>query len=534
MKKLCLLIFGCLLSLGFQAAEQVSLTANTYRQEHKYNFANDWLIQLVCNDGWYVYFDVKNANSLQDGHEYSGTEMAVGDYTYAKYSTAGKSYYSSAATYKQWTDEEGAFHILATMTAEEEHDHTVIELTVRYDEQTCAVTGSTKTLTFTSADLSDDSRVSGMFQFIGTSPTEQLFILFRQHTGATSLAGEYTWADVVETYTGMNLYSNGSPVGTVRFCDIAATITENVQGGYDCVFHLIGKDGNGYDGTICYTPLSVVTTDTVAIEAINLEFGYNAATAGDMQIKFAASTNTYDISLWVFGDTVCGEWSFANGDFDRDFCRVRYKKNGQTVAPRVFDGEISCVQLEDSSFLLTGWVDCEDAVHYTLRLTQPFIPAIKTREESLTVNNAVLEDYAESLGGFLLGGYDTNGEDYAQVFIFSDSYTGTFTAEDMSDEYTIVAYDLNPTTQVCTEMFLLRGASVTIREEDGYLVLDGKLLMQGSNHKDDVPEFTLHMRAPKPGQGMIDTRETVGAHKYLREGAVYIEKNGKTYNILGL
>ncbi len=503
MKRLVIWLCAMVWTMGLTAAvagTNTTVVCDSYQQWHQYNKGNDWLTQLR-GQGWYVYFNVKDATVLEEHHEYSGAEMLLGeDYTYAKFPMQNLSYTATEATYTQWHDEYGLLHIVGTMVAEEEHDHSIINLIVTYDETGCVVTGETKTLVFDETDLADDTRVTGMFQFIGKSATEQIFILFKAAKGENgSLAGEYDWSDVVPNYTGMNIYEDRVLMGQVNFCDLTATITDNAQGGYDCTFNAIGKDGNGYMGTIATSPIVIPATDTVIITADNLEFAYNAATTGEMQIKFSASDDTYSMGLWLYTDTIEGDWSFANGDFDRDFSRIRYQKNGAELAPRVIAGEVSCHAATDGSYLLSGWVNGEDAVHYKLQITKPAPKEYEqTREETIVVTNADVQDLF-SQGAFYVKGYTADKSRFVEFLIGSDQFEGEYTDMDMSDEYTFVAYEFDETTGNCSEYFELISATATVTVTNGVLTITAQMLAHGVLNDEDVPMFTITMTGDVPG-----------------------------------
>ena len=150
-----------------------------------------------------------------------------------------------------------------------------------------------------------------------------------------------------------------------------------------------------------------------------------------------------------------------------------------------------------------------------------------TRQASLTMTGLELEIYE---GTWLLSGYNADSTTYVRLAAFGNVISGEYTAYNVELDFSYIATDI---TADSSNRFDLLDADLlaVFNETDNTIVVTGTIL--GMNG-DDVPEFTVNLSGQiADPSGIENIVLTEQAQKVLMDGAVYIIRDNKLFNVLG-
>ena len=141
----------------------------------------------------------------------------------------------------------------------------------------------------------------------------------------------------------------------------------------------------------------------------------------------------------------------------------------------------------DGAFHVTGSVKCANGVTYYLDLK--YVKPVATRQETLTITDAVLEDRTISEETWQLYGFADNNNRYVLITAFSNQVTGHYTPENLDTYYTWTSLKHDGQT----EYFDLVDADLQVVKEGDRYVVTGTMLCQSETDPNDVPEYILYI-----------------------------------------
>lgn len=467
-----------------RVSDATALICNSYESS---NDGDGTAIVMYSNDGvWQVRFQFKDA-SLEDGKEYTYDDLV--DYqSFIREDGTWNFYSYQAVTYKQWTEDNGSFHVRATATTTDGK-----EWDISYDKGATQPSGEVRVLTFDNKDVSltDYIQMDETFQFCAKNSEAEIRITI----SSEQIEGDYGWEDYLPLYSGVYLFGADGDTTLVSFTDIHATV-EPIEGkanAYTCDFEGVTADGTTYKTFLTYIPDDLEAVGEVDIVADNLQV--LDFIEKEKQVIFNGSNDKYGVSITVYTDTLGGTWDMESVDgFWSDVCL--YGEDGLPEAMyQITNCSITYEKSENGDELLSGWLLASNKIKYNLNIT--YKKPESTRSEDIVSEDARIKDLSADPNEqyVRIQGTSTDGKYFVSIMIDTDTPTGTFSLDDFDEDYTYV--DLLGTDGFAEKSYALIDGNVEISLNDGVYTATGKLLMQ---YGDDVPEFNINIKAlPQTG-----------------------------------
>lgn len=453
-------------------------------------------VVMYSSDGvWQFRFQLKTTE-IEDNKEYTFNDMV--DYqSFIREDGTWNFYSIQEATYKQWTETNGAFHVRADVTTVNGQ-----KWTISYDKGSTQPSDDVCILTFDNSDVSltDYIQLDETFQFLAKNSEAEIRITI----SSEQIEGVYDWNDFLPLYSGIYLFGSEGETTLVSFTDIHATVTpiEGKHNAYTCDFEGVGDDGKLYKTVLTYIPEEIEADSEEDIVAGNLEV-LNFIEK-EHQVIFMASNDTYGVSITVHTDELCSTWGIE--DIDGFWSDISlYGDDGiATAMYTIKNGSITYEKFENGNRQLTGWVLGSNKVKYNLNLFYK-VPE-STRQETVTVEDARIKDLSgdPSEKTVRVQGTSADGKYFVSIMLDTETPTGKFTTDDFDKDYTYV--DLLTADGFVDQSYALINGDIEITEDNGVYTVSGKLKMQNGS---DVPEFNITIHA-LPQKGLDYDMETEG------------------------
>lgn len=245
------------------------------------------------------------------------------------------------------------------------------------------------------------------------------------------------------------------------------------------------------------TPGSVIWTDYVAED-------------GWWQIT--ASNEDYYVSLSNISTTeVPGVYTME--DLDADYSVVYV---GETKISLV-SGSVTIAVAENGTITAVGEFVGSDGNTYKLNFT--YVEPKAENTVNVSIANAELADYLETLSMFGVAGTDVNGV-FVQLYLGSTTIAGEYTEEDLNPRYSGI--------MIGEETIPIYTAAIKIvANADGSYTLTADILCYNNTL------YKVTMTIPVQGEGIDEVNAAKKATKSLINGQLVIEKNGVRYNAQG-
>lgn len=417
------------------------------------------------------------ADALEDNKEYTLDDMSSFS-TFVRYLPTYDTYMPIAATYKQWTDGDGSFHVEANMTCSDD-----ITWEITYDEGSGEETGQTYELVFepSEVNLTDYTEADSSFQFSGINENAELYVTIRSGV----IEGEYVWEDFMELYSGIYLYDEDGNKTLVTFADATATVTANPEyaNSYTCDFRGVSTEGDVYTSVLQYIPSEIEYDETVDIVATNLNIMEFSGV-----IIVSASTDKYGINLSINTDNAAGPWDIE--EVDGFWSSVlEYDEEGMpSMSYNVKDAYLEYEENETTQ-KVTGWLVCDNRVKFQLDLS--YTKPTYTRDETIEISNALIDDKTADSGYFTFKGTTDDNTRYVNIKIYSNIIEGEYTTDDF-DEY-ISYIDVRDTNGESLDeySFIETESTASVTSENGIYTFSGTIIMQSSTDPTDIPRVNI-------------------------------------------
>ena len=221
--------------------------------------------------------------------------------------------------------------------------------------------------------------------------------------------------------------------------------------------------------------------------------------------------------------------SYAWSDLDPEYCGVYLYALDSAVQFTAGSCIITVEETTDTlKVVVAGAFTGDNGNIYNVSITYMEAPLPEpTRQASLTMTGLELEVYE---GTWLLSGYNADSTTYVRLAAFGNVISGEYTAYNVELDFSYIATDI---TADSSNRFDLLDADLlaVFNETDNTIVVTGTIL--GMNG-DDVPEFTVNLSGQiADPSGIENIVLTEQAQKVLMDGAVYIIRDNKLFNVLG-
>ncbi|MDO5446708.1 MAG: hypothetical protein Q4F34_02895, partial [Prevotellaceae bacterium] len=228
---------------------------------------------------------------------------------------------------------------------------------------------------------------------------------------------------------------------------------------------------------------------TIDIVATNLSTADYSMWFEEYGYYMWASTDAYEVSLWVNTTKFAGK--YTTSDVDTDYSYIADAENAYAITSI----NITCSE-SNGAQTITGTAVCEDGNTYKLNLT--YVKPTKTSEETITISDGLLYDETSSEEYFEAAGMNASNTRYVQVCVYSDKVAGTYTTDDCDTYYTFIAKVGNRDT---TYYDLVDADLKVTMVDETTAKITGTLLCQSETDPNDVPEFTISMTCEVEGGG---------------------------------
>lgn len=529
--------------LGAMCCQQVGAATNIVCYDYAMDFYPELWVDYSTSttySGWNIILkgtqgekvivavlDRENAGSLVDGKDYT-EESIITDWSGVTMPGTREDLLADEQTLFRVThDENGGLHILleaSGMSGTKYH--------VAYDERACEAYNGTTELTFTDEQVTlfDNTRSADKnFAFEANAGNVRIIALIESDV----IVGTYTLEDTRDGFTDITFFDEQGNYQVNRLCSFLMEVVEDEShpGTYLADLSMITKSGYGYTTTLRLAPWKRPYTpihDTATIEAHNLRMMDFREAWGELM--FNASCPDYSLNLYVRSETTAGTWT--EDDIDFEYNLIWYTgADGREVQATGFDGEYTYTENADGSRSLTGWLDCDDGVHYILQLS--YEHPEPTRIETVTLDNGVMEDArGDGSGGIVMMAYDDKR--YILLSIYTDEIAGTYTEQSMDWQNTYIVELTDDGEESLLE--LLDGEVTVTAISDTEYRVEGVMTFQEEMNKESIVEYRLTMLTRLGGEDQaVETVEQgrVDARKILRNGSLYIYQNGEIFDLLG-
>ena len=238
-------------------------------------------------------------------------------------------------------------------------------------------------------------------------------------------------------------------------------------------------------------------TEGTTITATNLSMGDYTEEYG--QFGYSAYNTEKYVELWI--TTTTGYGTFTESDMDLEYS---YVMDQTTEAEAYVETANVTVKEVGGSPVLTGTLTCDDGNTYTLDLS--YVKPVKSREETITVQDAELTDYTSDFGLIQIAGYNAAGTRFVSVTATTNQILGSYDMTNLDDYYTYVA----SMEKGDTTYYDLVEADLLISQKDETTgVVTGTMLCQSESDPADCPLFTLSVTFPMSEGGGEEEGENV-------------------------
>jgi len=326
------------------------------------------------------------------------------------------------------------------------------------------------------------------------------------------LEGTYTIKDLDLSYSGLASIVGTDTTSVPGFfsVDIAIVLEAGV---YNISADMFGMDSVLYHITMTYAkPVAQDTIEHIFVEPVKIQnFG------GDFY--FVAEDEEYLLVMDYYSDTKAGE--FALEDLYTKYVALYAIEGTDTTAVKYEDVNLKVVENEEGYDVEVAWLG-SDLHCYLLHLTS--LKPVPTDTVQVNLEDAQHEDlgmYA-SYYGFTHYVLAANA-DSSLVIALAVKNTNLIGKIEFSDLYLE-----NCGVKADGEFSMLEDAEFTASlDEEGIYTLEGWLFAENGV----VYEFVI--KTAKPVEAVENTNAAVKAEKVLRNGQLFIIKNGVEYNALG-
>lgn len=496
---------------------------------------NGWNIIMKGNQGENIIvciLDMDKNGELVDGREYTEADI-ITDWTgvtlYGKREDISE---ETGIVYCQTHDAQGKLHATFSMTGQSGNTYNVT-----YDEN-CQAVGDVQELQFTDGQVTliDNTFVpaAGNFQVVAEIPGEVSMMVCVK---SNKMAGTYTMADLIADYSDITWGdANSGEYSVLKFCDMQMTVTADPEkeGAYYYDINVVTKVGWAYHTMLHTTPWErpdIEITETAEIHSSNLRMMDFREAWGEL--LFVASSADYSVNLYARSAGTQG--TYTNEDIDFPYNFVWYYEDGVEKQTKGIDGEYTYTESADGTRSLTGWLDCDNGVHYILDLH--YGHAAFTRQVEIDAEYAVIDDQIGPDGGGIM--IEAEGENqYVLIGIYTPEIEGTYTEQDMDWQTTYIVEFDNPDYE--EYMLELLDANVTVsKNPDGETYnVEARMALQAEMNKDDIVEYVIHMTTAEATTRVKDLEGSDArkskVRKLMRNGRVVILENGNVYDTYGI
>lgn len=454
------------------SGDEYDITDATYQET---DYGIDLYIAIMDNaTGNKFYFDVfypEGKSELEAGVTYTLEDMDT-EYTFGKVSN--KSYEPSAANYSFTVDEKETKTVTASMTlttGDTYNFNIVIEKYIPGVYEISAVDYSEKNY--------------GTDQYIGMiSESGQLFY-FDIYVSELESGKTYELADMDPTYS---VYSADGKTA-VGFTEADFTKTVNQDGTFSVLAHATTKQGDVF--TITYSGTSYVPQQYDITAASYDEEYYSYS--GDWYISMISEEGE-EFYFDIYTDNLISGTTYGFEDMDDQYSC--YSKDGVSYYGFSTADFTKTVNQDGSFTVLAHATALSNGDKYTITYTEAApTPIEKTREETITVNNAEFQDYTAAGFFRILGTNEDKTRDIVLYFV-GKNIVGDFSIEDETmDKYNSWVSYLQDKEVTANYYPISSNFNISINEQ-GDTVVSGTMLAPHSTDETDIPEFTITMVMP--------------------------------------
>ena len=362
----------------------------------------------------------------------------------------------------------------------------------------------------------------GQWHLSGDNRVYQMMLTF--NSGIESLAGHYT-KDNIDT-TLSYVYKMRNSMLSIRQADIDITETGDTL---TISAYLAASDSNVYHFNGFYTAPKPLIKDTIIATNLYIDTDNLYGISGIFQAEASNQNYVVKLSLSTESDDIYGTHTIGltTGNsgviIDNSTARATYLY--------IYAAELTVLPTEFGTVII-GSALCNGNIEYDFHLSYN-VPA-KTRDANLDMQHLSLE---QGVGTWTLFGFSDDSTQFVSLDFNNYEIAGLYDIVHMSPNESYIMTDIKWQNgkAVSYNHYQLIDADLAAAwdDEEGVASVIGTIR---AKDREDIPEFIVNLsNSPSKPQGLEESISISDGHwhKVLHDGVIFIEKDGKIFNVLG-
>ena len=362
----------------------------------------------------------------------------------------------------------------------------------------------------------------GQWHLSGDNRVYQMMLTF--NSGMDSLVGHYT-KDNIDT-TLSYVYKMRNSMLSIRQADIDITETGDTL---TISAYLAASDSNVYHFNGFYTAPKPLIKDTIIATNLYIDTDNLYGISGIFQAEASNQNYVVKLSLSTESDDIYGTHTIGltTGNsgviIDNSTARATYLY--------IYAAELTVLPTEFGTVII-GSALCNGNIEYDFHLSYN-VPA-KTRDANLDMQHLSLE---QGVGTWTLFGFSDDSTQFVSLDFNNYEIAGLYDIVHMSPNESYIMTDIKWQNgkAVSYNHYQLIDADLAAAwdDEEGVASVIGTIR---AKDREDIPEFIVNLsNSPSKPQGLEESISISDGHwhKVLHDGVLFIEKDGKIFNVLG-
>ena len=362
----------------------------------------------------------------------------------------------------------------------------------------------------------------GQWHLSGDNRVYQMMLTF--NSGMDSLVGHYTMDNIDTTLS--YVYKMRNSMLSIRQADIDITETGDTL---TISAYLAASDSNVYHFNGFYTAPKPLIKDTIIATNLYIDTDNLYGISGIFQAEASNQNYVVKLSLSTESDDIYGTHTIGltTGNsgviIDNSTARATYLY--------IYEATITVLPTEFGTVII-GSALCNGNIEYDFHLSYN-VPA-KTRDANLDMQHLSLE---QGVGTWTLSGFSDDSTQFVSLDFNNYEIAGLYDIVHMSPNESYIMTDIKWQNgkAVSYSYYQLIDADLTAAwdDEEGVASVIGTIR---AKDREDIPEFIVNLsNSPSKPQGLEESISISDGHwhKVLHDGVIFIEKDGKIFNVLG-
>lgn len=525
MKKIFLL-FALMACIGARAAEAAQpqtydLTICRYESEF-FEAGNDVYLTLYTEDN---VVTIRLDIIVEEGQQYFTYDKT---YTWddmlhpycTAYVSADFTHYPFAdATFTCHLDELGLEHFTGSAT-----DSLGNIYNFHYDVLPYTPSGDTIDVTIT-----QPMKLEHATEWYFSGSTSEYDVLLVLINDGDSPVGHYTNENIGLDFSYIGTTPKGGYYTLYSFHDAEIDITEATGDTLLIEALIAAQDTNVYRLHAFYVAPKSLRRDTITATDLYINTDYLYGLVGAIRVEASDEQHQLVLALSPMTEDLSVYDTYQITTLSPNIGYVTYSIDPETVH-EVYEGTVT-IERSESGAVVTGTLLCYNNVEYTIHLSYE-VPE-PTDEDDLTIEAMTVQ--VSSQGAWRISGYDADSTVFVSAVFNNDRIDGNYSFVEMSRDYSYIVTDItwrDGEVDSYTYYDMINAhLTAELDPADSTITVTGTML---GRYYADVPLFNVTLTTRSTQSALLLTTDSpVAVTKRLHNGVLLINRDGKTYNVLG-